>query len=183
MKRISTIITAVSTLSLLSFTARAQETVRPQTTPAQSSERGLDQAERGERLGQAEKVRDLIGMEVKNPQNEKLGKVENLIVDLPAGRVTMVIISSGGFLGLGDELSAVPPGAFRYSPERKTLVLDSTKEALAAAPHFKANQWPDVNQSSYQEKVYRAYRVEPYPSSVTTRDADNTARNVRDRDG
>jgi hypothetical protein len=53
---------------------------------------------------------------------------------------------------------------------------------LSSAPHFKANQWPDFNQPSYADGVYRAYKVEPYFTSDTTTDADNTRRNIRDRD-
>ena len=120
-------------------------------------------------------------MTVKNYQGEKVGKVENVMLDLPAGRVVALIISSGGFLGMGDELSAVPPTALRFNTERDALALDISKEALSNAPHFKANQWPDLAQPGYADEVYRAYRVEPYFSTNTLTAADNTARNVRDR--
>ena len=84
-----------------------------------------------------------------NLQDEKLGKVENLMVDLPAGRIVAVIVSSGGFLGIGDDLSAVPPTALRFTSDRDTLQLDASKEMLASAPHFKANQWPDFGEPGY----------------------------------
>jgi hyperosmotically inducible protein len=131
------------------------------------------------RLGHVEKASKINGMSVKNRQDEKLGKVENLMVDLAAGRVVQVIVSTGGFLGLGNELNAVPPAAFRYNAERDTLTLDATKEMLTSAPHFKSTEWPDFADPPYCVTIYRAYRVEPYFST----DADNTRRNVRDRDG
>lgn len=132
-------------------------------------------------LGIVQKASKIIGTPVKNLQDEKLGKVENIMLDLAAGRVVAVIISSGGFLGMGDELSAVPPTALRFNAERDTLQLDSTKESLSNSPHFKANQWPDLGQPSYADGVYRSYHVEPYFSTNSVNDADNTARNVRDR--
>ncbi|HTI69065.1 MAG TPA: PRC-barrel domain-containing protein [Candidatus Limnocylindria bacterium] len=135
-----------------------------------------------ERLNSAAKTSDIVGMTVKNFQEEKLGKVENLLVDLPSGRVVAVIISSGGFLGMGDELSAVPSAALHYNTERDSLRLDTSKEALAKAPHFKANQWPDFDQAAYSEGVYRAYNVLPYFTTNVTTAADNTQRNRRDRD-
>lgn len=52
---------------------------------------------------------------------------------------------------------------------------------LTAAPHFKANQWPDFSQPTYAHGVYRAYKVEPYFNSDASAEPDNTARNVRDR--
>jgi sporulation protein YlmC with PRC-barrel domain len=129
------------------------------------------------RLSQVQKASKLMGAPVKNLQDEKLGNVENLLVDLPSGRIVTVIISSGGFLGMDDELSAVPPTALRFNTDRDTLQLDTTKEMLGNAPHFKANQWPDFAQPDYATGVYRAYKVEPY----FTTGADNTAVNVRDR--
>ena len=133
------------------------------------------------RLGQVQKASKLMGTPVKNLQDEKLGKVENLLVDLPSGRIVAVIVSSGGFLGMGDELSAVPPTALRFTADRDTLQLDASKEMLSNAPHFKANQWPDFGQPSYAGGVYRAYQVEPYFTTDATTEPDNTARNVRDR--
>jgi hyperosmotically inducible periplasmic protein len=129
------------------------------------------------RLSQIQKASKLMGTSVKNLQDEKLGNVENLLVDLPSGRIVAVIISSGGILRLEDELSAVPPTALRFNADRDSLRLDTTKEMLGNAPHFKANQWPDFTQPDYAGGVYRAYNVEPY----FTTGADNTARNVRDR--
>ena len=133
-------------------------------------------------LGFVQKASKLTGTSVKNLQDQKLGKVENFIVDLSAGRIIVVIISSGGFIGMGDELSAVPPTALRFNAEHDILQLDASKEMLASSPHFKANEWPDLSQPGYAGGVYRAYRVEPYFATDATSDADNTRQNVRDRD-
>ncbi len=136
----------------------------------------------GSSLGYVQLASKLMGKSVKNRQDEKLGDVKNILVDLSSGRIVAVIISSGGFLGMGDELSAIPPTALRFSSDRDTLQLDASKEMLAAAPHFKANQWPDFSQSRYSGEVYRAYQVEPYFSTSATTDADGTRRYIRDRD-
>ena len=134
------------------------------------------------RLAPVQKASKLIGTPVKNRQDQTLGKVEDLLLDLPAGRVVAIILSSGGFLGLGDELSAIPPTVLRFTAERDVLQLDTSKEALSSAPHFKANQWPDFTQTSYTGEIYRAYRVEPYFTSNETTQPDNTVRNVRERE-
>lgn len=133
------------------------------------------------RLGQVQKASKLMGTPVNNLQDEQLGKVENFLVDLPSGRVVAVIVSSGGFLGMGDELSAVPPTALRFNTDRDTLQLDASKEMLSSAPHFKANQWPDFAEPSYASGVYRAYKVEPYFTSNPTAEPDNTVQYIRDR--
>jgi len=134
------------------------------------------------KLGAVEKASKLMGASVKNLQDENLGKVANFALDLPAGRIVAVIVSSGGFIGMDNELSAVPPTALRYDPEHATIRLDASKESLVSAPHFKANEWPDLSQPNYVGGVYRAYNVEPYFTSDAVSGVDNTRLNVRDRD-
>jgi sporulation protein YlmC with PRC-barrel domain len=133
-------------------------------------------------LGYVQKASKLMGTSVNNLQDEKVGNVKNFIVDLSCGRIVAVIISSGGYMGMDGELSAVPPTALRYNTEHDSLQLDTSKEALANSPHFQANQWPDFNQAGYAGGVYHAYKVKPYFNTDTTAEPDNTARNARDRD-
>lgn len=136
----------------------------------------------GNNVGFVQKASKIIGTSVHNRQDEKLGDVNNILVDLSSGRIVAIVISSGGFLGVNDELSAIPPTALRFSPDQDKLQLDASKEKLAHAPRFQANQWPDFNQPSYAGGVYRAYDVAPYFTSDATSEADNTRRNIRDRD-
>jgi hyperosmotically inducible protein len=126
-----------------------------------------------------ERASKVIGATVKNQTDEKVGKVDNLMVDLEGGRIVHVILSSGGFLGVGDDLTPMPPAAFRYTAADNTLVVNTTKDALTQAPRFKTGEWPDFGDASYSAGIYRAYQVEPYFDVA----ADNTRRNVRDRDG
>jgi hyperosmotically inducible periplasmic protein len=188
-----------SAVSVLAFSAVAQDATKPNSDrPVYGKDRLEDGAEynterpddRGDRMSrnwQAEQIQgvakasELIGMTVKNRQDETLGKVTDLALDVESGRIVALIVSSGGFLGFGNQLSAVPPTALRFNPDRDTLQLDATKEMLSNAPHFKADQWPDFGQPEYAGRVYRAYQVEPYFTTNVTTKADNTARNVRDR--
>ena len=103
-------------------------------------------------------------------------------MDLESGRIVVVVISSGGFLGMGQELSAVPPTALGFNADRDTLELDANKDQLANAPRFKSNEeWPDFAEPGYVGGVYRAYQVEPYFHTTATAQPDNTRLNVRDR--
>jgi sporulation protein YlmC with PRC-barrel domain len=154
-------------------------------TPRAETEKNWVASERhwmipASRLSQIQKASKVMGTTVKNLQDEKLGKVDNLLLDLPSGRMVAVIISSGGFLGIGDELSAVPPTALTFNAEGDALRLDATKDSLTRAPHFKADEWPNFNDPIYAYEIYRVYKVEPYFSTNVT-EVDNTRINVRDR--
>jgi sporulation protein YlmC with PRC-barrel domain len=55
----------------------------------------------------------LIGVDVYNEANEKIGAVEDLIVD-KSGRVENVILGVGGFLGMGEHYVAVPMDKLKW---------------------------------------------------------------------
>jgi sporulation protein YlmC with PRC-barrel domain len=143
---------------------------------------------------------ELIGMNVKNRENEKVGEVKDLIVDLHCGHVAYAVVSSGGILGVGDKLVAVPARSFEYSEADKKLVLNVDKQILANAPRFEKDRWPDLSDVGWNTDVYQHYGQQPYWSdrsgvipgreNVRTKtdinvqpEVDNTKRNIRDRDG
>lgn len=116
-------------------------------------------------LGRVERADNIIGSTVNNMQSERLGKVNDLLVELRSGRVDEVIVASGGFLGIGDELSGVPPQAFQRHDGDNRLLLDTTKDKLASAPHFKSSEWPALDNQEQVVAVYNAYNVQPWFSA------------------
>jgi len=96
-------------------------------------------------LTKANKASNLIGMDVRNQQNEKLGDIKDLVVDLHTGKIAYAVLSVGGFLGIGDKYIAVPPNEFALAPDGKTLVLNADKAKIEGAPGFAKNDWPDLN--------------------------------------
>jgi hypothetical protein len=200
MKRnLRTLLTA-SAASVLAFSAVAQNPATPQPDrSAATRDRAPDAyGQQSDRLGEAThdrmsdmrqtnriqgatKASDIIGMTVKNRQDETLGKVSDFAVDLESGRIVVVVIASGGFLGMGQEFSAVPPTALGVNADRDALELDTNKDQLSAAPRFKSNEWPDFTEPGYVGSVYRAYQVEPYFHTTATAQPEHTRHNVRDR--
>jgi sporulation protein YlmC with PRC-barrel domain len=112
------------------------------------------------------RVSKLIGLNVYNNANEKIGDISELIVDR-AGKIEAVVVGAGGFLGLGEHDVAVPysqitwsdqpvatsrnanpalttGAADRASQNSDSLrsypnhaVLNMTKDQIKAAPEFK----------------------------------------------
>ena len=64
-------------------------------------------------FGELERATRVLGVGVINGQDKTLGKVQNLVVDLPVGKVDKVLVASGGFLGIDRDLTALDPQAFR----------------------------------------------------------------------
>jgi hypothetical protein len=79
------------------------------------------------------RISELIGKPVYNPQGEKIGHVDDFIVQ--RDRVLMTIINVGGFLGIGGRLVASPWSEMQMTP--KGMVLPgASKEALGKLPAF-----------------------------------------------
>lgn len=83
--------------------------------------------------------RDLIGTAVVNDKNDKIGKVDDLIITPSKGgnapAASFAIIGVGGFLGIGKRDVAIPTEQLRLHNKKLTLP-GATKEALKALPPF-----------------------------------------------
>jgi sporulation protein YlmC with PRC-barrel domain len=104
----------------------------------------------------------LKGDKVENYQGEDLGKIEEIMIDLDRGRVAYVVLSFGGFLGMGDKLFAIPWQAFSVDTTQKKLVLNADKELLEKAPGFDKNNWPDMADLALGSTLYGYYGYKPY---------------------
>lgn len=104
----------------------------------------------------------LTGDRVVNLQNEDIGKVEEIMIDIHTGRVAYVVISFGGLLGIGSKLFAVPWSAISVDTERQCFVMDAHKERLENAPGFDKDNWPATPNGQWYHDMYTYYGQEPY---------------------
>lgn len=100
----------------------------------------------------------LTGDEVCNRYGEKLGHIKDFVLDMDNGRIRYAVMSSGGFLGLGDHLFAIPWGAFDLDTDRKCFMLDVGIDRLKAAPGFDKDNWPDMADEQWAGKVRYHFR-------------------------
>jgi sporulation protein YlmC with PRC-barrel domain len=95
----------------------------------------------------------IIGNKVYNGQDENLGEVREIMVNLQDGRIEYVVIEFGGFLGIGEKYFAVPFKALKIDTERHAFILNQRKEVLENAPGFDKEHWPQTN-SHVMEKSH-----------------------------
>ena len=103
---------------------------------------------------------------VKNPNGESLGIVTNALVD-SSGNVAFIIVGILDEMGQGKKEIAVPSIIFAYDGQSKTLLLNMTKEQLAAGPEFKESELSDP---SYAGSLYRYYGLVPPWTEGATED-------------
>lgn len=94
-------------------------------------------------VGEVEQVLsldDILGTEVRNPADDELGTVEDVVMAPESGEIALVIVGHGGFLGMGEDYAAVPWPLLRTTPGFETFLLDATEETLQNAPEVDPDQ-------------------------------------------
>ena len=80
---------------------------------------------------------DYYKQNVYDTSDNPVGEISDVLLDKD-GRVTAVIVSVGGFLGLGAKYVSVPFNALRMTEKdgKRYLVMDTTKDTLMSAPGY-----------------------------------------------
>ncbi len=124
------------------------------TTQSKSRSGAADDMRAGPTLLSAATI---TGDEVCNLQDEKLGKIQDIMLDITEGRIRYAVLASGGFLGMGDRLFAVPWKALKQDKENKRFMLDVDVERLKNAPGFDKDEWPDMADATWNSTVEAYY--------------------------
>jgi hypothetical protein len=106
----------------------------------------------------ADKVK---GTNVYNRAGEKLGSVEDIMIDKVSGRAIYAVMSFGGFLGMGEKHHPLPWATLKYDTQKGGYVVNLDKKQLEGAPNYDRDsefKWTP----EYGRKVDSYYNV---PSS------------------
>lgn len=74
----------------------------------------------------------LKGTDVLGPNNEKVGDVNDVLLDR-SGKIDAFIVGVGGFLGIGEKDVAIEPSAFQVVPGNTSAVAATTTDATRPA--------------------------------------------------
>lgn len=110
------------------------------------------------RLISADKVE---GTAVYNRSGERLGTVEDVMLDKISGKVAFAVMSFGGFLGIGERYHPLPWSSLNYDVQQGGYVVDVTRDQLEAAPSYGLEENVDLNDDAYGRRVYDYYKA-PY---------------------
>ena len=106
------------------------------TTPAPATQAAAPSTAPATRHMRDDQIRGskLIGASVYDPTDQKIGTVDELVLN-PDGKVADVVIGVGGFLGAGEKRVAVPMAELKHG-KNDHFVLAATKESLKQMANF-----------------------------------------------
>lgn len=80
------------------------------------------------------RAKKVIGTTVKNSAGQKIGTVEDIVLDKTSNSIIYAVVGFGGFLGMNEKYHPVPWSALDYVESEGSYVVPFTKEQLEAAP-------------------------------------------------
>jgi PRC-barrel domain len=106
-------------------------------------------------------AKQVQGTDVYNMQGDKLGTVEDIMIDKVSGKAIYAIMSFGGFLGIGEKYHPPPWSTLKCDERKDGYVVNLDKKMLANAPSYDMDEdfrWtPD-----YGRRVDKYYSAPTY---------------------
>ena len=98
------------------------------------------------------------GTAVYNANGDKLGSIDDLMIDRRSGQVRYAVLEFGGFLGINTDRYPLPWSMLKYDTKLDGYVVPLQKEQLDSAPRYTDSEVPEYT-DDYGRKVYDHYGV------------------------
>lgn len=125
-----------------------------------------------ERIGQEQAAPDfrqgLVELErlrnrpIKGQDGKDVGEIDSILVDPAQGSLCIAVIEVGGFLGMGEDLVAVPWSKMRFDWQDREMVLAMSEQELERAPQVDPARRQVIfrdTPSGYEQYIYLEQRA------------------------
>ena len=114
------------------------------------------QTDETDRLISSDKVE---GTSVYNRNGDNIGSINHLMIDKISGQVEFAVMSTGGFLGIGESYNPVPWDSLVYDVNMGGYVMDADRARLEQAPRYTSKAQPNWSDRSYADQVDEYWQV------------------------
>ena len=102
------------------------------------------------------------GTAVYNEGGDRIGTVEDVVLDKQSNQIMFAALGFGGVLGLGEKYYPVPWSMLDYDEDKGGYVVPFSKEQLKSAPAYSINELTGADGEMARDASYDYYKVEPY---------------------
>lgn len=93
------------------------------------------------------------GTAVFNTQGEKIGHVEDIMLDKTSNEIMFAVVGFGGFLGIGEKFHTLPWNTLDYNAETGGYIVQMSRSDLEGAPVYDLN---DLTKNDGSVKIQAA---------------------------
>jgi sporulation protein YlmC with PRC-barrel domain len=76
------------------------------------------------------------GTPVYNTQGEKVGTVEDIVLDKSSNNIMFAVLGTGGVLGVGEKYRPIPWSVLDYDPQKGGYIVPLDRNRLDKAPAY-----------------------------------------------
>jgi sporulation protein YlmC with PRC-barrel domain len=161
-------------------TAQPQGSGSTAAQPPQATQPSQAQAQNYRAL----RASQVVGMSVRNPQGQDIGKIADMIVDMRTGRARYAILTFDPGILQGERLFAVPTTDLRMAADREDIVYDMRREQLERAAVNPSDWDRTFRDPGYLAALDRTWNVsERSDRAYAQRVSDLLGKEVKDRQG
>jgi sporulation protein YlmC with PRC-barrel domain len=99
------------------------------------------------------------GTAVYSASGDKLGSIDDLMIDKLSGQVRFAVLEFGGFLGIGTDRYPLPWQALKYDTRLEGYVVPIDKSLLEKAPRYAVDDVPQYDEF-YGHQINKYYGVD-----------------------
>lgn len=101
------------------------------------------------------------GTSVYDTTGEKIGNIEDIVLEKTSNQILFAVVSFGGFLGIGEKYHSVPWSLLDYNKDMGGYVIPLSKDVLKAAPSYDLNDFTRGDgHMAIRDKSYDYYKVQ-----------------------
>jgi len=102
------------------------------------------------------------GTNVYNMDGDKLGTVDDIMIDKISGKAIYAVMSFGGFLGIGEKQHPLPWSSLTYDQDKEGFVVNLDKRKLEQAPTLDPDDEDFVWTPDYGRSIDKYYGAPTY---------------------
>ena len=108
------------------------------------------------------RARKVIGTPVKDTTGNKIGEIEDVVLDKQSNSIMFAVVGFGGFLGMAEKFHPLPWASLDYQENEKAYVVGYSKEQLKAAPAGSIDELTREGGIGFRDRTYQYYKARPY---------------------
>lgn len=101
------------------------------------------------------------GTNVYNTAGDKIGHVEDVILDKQSNRILFAALGFGGLLGMGEKYAPVPWSMLDYDEDKNGYVVPISEEQIKKSPAYELKDLTkdDANYGEISDRSYDYYKI------------------------
>ena len=108
------------------------------------------------------RAKKVLGTNVKDTSGQKIGSIEDVMLDKESNNIMFAVVGFGGFLGMAEKYHPIPWSSLQYDEDENAYVVNYTKAQLQAAPAGSIDDLGRHDGLAFRDKTYDYYKAERY---------------------